>query len=253
MTAKEGKYIYCIIETKTRESFDAPGIGGRGDLVHVIQFNDIGAVVSDSPIIDYRISRANMICHEKAIEEVMKDSAVLPVRFGTIAENEEKVKKILEKEYNNFKNLLADFKEKKELGLKAVFSEKDIYRDILEKHAVINKLKEEIAVLSPEKSYYQRMEIGKMVEQALEEEKNQCQEDILSVLEPLSEKNKINDTYGERMILNAAFLINNEKETEFDREVNELADKYGDRVVFKYVGTLPPFNFVNLVIKTGEY
>jgi hypothetical protein len=55
------------------------------------------------------------------------------------------------------------------------------------------------------------------------------------------------------MILNAAFLINNEKETEFDREVNELADKYGDRVVFKYVGTLPPFNFVNLVIKTGEY
>ncbi|MEI7983442.1 MAG: gas vesicle synthesis GvpLGvpF, partial [Bacteroidota bacterium] len=27
-------------------------------------------------------------------------------------------------------------------------------------------------------------------------------------------------------------------------------EKYGGRMTFKYVGTLPPYNFVNLVINT---
>ena len=44
-----------------------------------------------------------------------------------------------------------------------------------------------------------------------------------------------------------------QKEAEFDQNVQALDDKYGDKIKFKYVGTLPPFNFVNLVIETGKY
>jgi len=58
----------------------------------------------------------------------------------------------------------------------------------------------------------------------------------------------VNDKYGERMILNAAFLIKNEIETEFDKAINALDEEYGSMLSFKYVGTLPPYNFVNLVI-----
>ncbi len=69
------------------------GIGGRGDELYSICFNDIAAVVSNSPIIRYKVSRENTLAHEKAIEEVMKEYTVLPVRFATITEDEEKVKK----------------------------------------------------------------------------------------------------------------------------------------------------------------
>ena len=97
MILKEGKYIYCIIELNKPQSFGPLGIGGRGDELHTICFQNIAAVVSNSPIIEYSISRENMLAHEKAIEEAMKEQAVLPVRFATIAEDGEKVKKILEK------------------------------------------------------------------------------------------------------------------------------------------------------------
>ncbi len=36
-------------------------------------------------------------------------------------------------------------------------------------------------------------------------------------------------------------------------ELLEIKDKYGDKITFKYVGTLPPFNFVNIEINTGDY
>ena len=115
---KEGKYIYCIIGAGVTKTFGSQGIGGRGDELYTICFDNIAAVVSNSPIINYSVSRENMLAHEKAIEEVMKEYTVLPVRFATIAEDEEKVKKILEKEYDRFKGLLNKIEGKKELGLK---------------------------------------------------------------------------------------------------------------------------------------
>jgi hypothetical protein len=252
---KEGKYIYCIIETEGKvERFGPIGVGGRGDEVYTIRFDNIAVVVSDSPIKKYTVARENLIPHERAIEEVMKTHTVLPVRFCTIAEDEEKVKKILEKEHDRFLDLLKDIKGKKELGLKAIFKEDvRIYKDILEKYKDIKVFKEKIATLPSEKTYFQRAKIGEMVEAALQKEKEIYKEDILNTLSPLALEVKTNNTYGERMIINAAFLVEKHKEVEFDQKVNELSDRYDDKMKFKYVGNLPPFNFINLTINVGEY
>ena len=251
----EGKYIYCITEAKGKpEQFGPIGIGGRGDKLYSICFDDIAAVVSNSPIKKYSVGRENLICHERAIEEVMKTHTVLPVRFCTIAEDENKVRKILEKEHDRFLSLLKDMERKKELGLKAVFKEDAIYRDILTDYHEIRMEKERMAKEPRSAHAHQKlMQIGKMVEAALEEEKAKWKEGILSNLEPLTFEVKINNTYGERMIINAAFLIDKNMEAAFDLKVNELADKYSDKITFKYVGTLPPFNFVNIEINTGDY
>ena len=250
---KEGKYIYCIIKRDKPQSFGPLGIGGRGDELHTICFQNIATVVSNSPMIKYSTSRENLLAHEKAIEEVMEKHTVLPVRFSTIAEDEEEVEKILEKEYDRFVALLKDMKSKKELGLKAIFKEEVIYKDILEKYKDIKRLKERISTIPPERTYYQRMEIGDMVEAALQKEKEIYKKGILNTLLPLAVEVKNNNTYGERMIISAAFLVEEHKEPEFDQKVQELGEKHGNKIEFKYVGTVPPFNFVNLAIKTSGY
>jgi hypothetical protein len=248
----EGKYIYCVIEAKGRsEEFGPIGIGGRGDVLYTICFDDIAAVVSDAPIKKYSIAREYLISHEFAIEEVMKSYVVLPVRFATIAENEDKVRKILEKEHNRFVELLKKMENKKEVGLKAVFKEDMIYKDILANYDEI-RIQKEKTEKGPVQGFV-LMEIGRQVEAALEEEKRKCKEDILNSFEHLVSEVKINHAYGERMIINAAFLLEKTKEAAFDLKVNELAEKYGDKIKFKYVGTVPPFNFVNIEINTGDY
>lgn len=249
---EEGIYIYCIAELREPHHFGPIGIGARGDDVYTVSFQDIVAVVSKSPVKKYPVARENLISHERVIEEVMKTRTVLPVRFATIAENEEKVRQILEREYRRFADLLGSMRGKKELGLKMMFKEDLVYKEILEKYDAIKALKEKIAPLPPEKSYYQRTEIGRMVETALQKERESHKDDALSRLTPLSEQVKTNSTYGELMIVNAAFLVTKEKEKDFDTEVQGLADRFGEKVRFKYVGTLPPFNFVNLVISMGQ-
>lgn len=249
---REGKYIYCIIDSEQFKTFGPLGIGGRGDNVYTVCFERIAAVVSNAPVKEYPVLRENLIPHEYVIEAVMKEHTVLPVRFATITENEEKVKEILEREYDKFSDLLDKLKDKKELGLKAIFKEDVIYKEILEKYQEIKKLKEATASKPLKETYYQCMEAGKMVERALEKEKEEAKEEILRFLEPLSEDVKINNIYGERMIINAAFLINRDKEEDFDNAVGQMDTKYGYKIRFKYVGIVPPFNFVNLVIEAGK-
>ena len=248
-----GKYIYCIIESGRPRSFGPYGIGARGDELTTICFNDLAAVVSDSPIMKYPLSRENMIAHEKAIEAVMLEFQVLPVRFCTIAEGKEKIMRILEKEHDRFTELLMKMSGKTELSVIAIFKEGVVYKDITKKYPEIRAFKEKIAGLPPEKNRGPLMEIGWRVEAALGREREIHKEEILRSLTSLSSDVKVLDNYGEMMILKAAFLVEKNREKEFDRKVNELAEKYAEKIQFKYVGTLPPFNFVNLVIETGNY
>jgi hypothetical protein len=249
---KEGKYIYGIIRHTGPLEFGPIGIGKRADLVYGINYKSITAVVSNSPVIIYEARRVNMIAHEKVLEEMMKEFTVLPVRFSTISEHDDDtgILRILEKDYKKFDDLLVKMDGKKELGLKILAHESAIYEKIIEKYDAIRSLRDKLMNLPADKTHYQRMKIGEMVVEALKKETEGYKNSILAVLNPLADDVKINENYGEMMILNAAFLIKNNIEPEFDLAVNELDEKYGGLMTFKYVGTLPPYNFVNLVINT---
>lgn len=255
-TEKDGKgiYLYGIIRHSGSLEFDVAAIGDYSNLVYTINFKDICAVVSNSDVMRYETRRIYLTAHQLVLEEIMKQFSVLPIRFSTISSSQDKSKivKILEKEYEKFDKLLEEMEGKKELGLKVVAIEQPIYDHILEKFDDIRAYKEKLAKLDPEKAHYQLMKIGEMVEKALEKEKELLKTTILDVLSPLTTDQKINDNYGERMVLNAAFLIKNELEPAFDKEIATLDEKFGKLLTFKYVGTLPPYNFVNLVINIQE-
>ena len=251
---KEGKYIYGIIRHTGAIDFGPIGIGKRADLVYGINYNDLCAIVSNSPIIQYEARRVNMIAHEEVLEAAMKQFTVLPVRFSTISEHNDNsgILKILEKDYKKFDDLLNKMDGKKELGLKVLAHEAAIYESIIEKYDEIKTLRGKLINLPVDKTHYQRMKIGEMVASALKKETENYKNIIMDVLKPLADDVKINDNYGEMMILNAAFLIKNSVEPVFDTAVNDLDEKFGRFMTFKYVGTLPPYNFVNLVINTKE-
>ena len=251
-TPKEGKYIYGIIRHSGPVEFGPIGIGKRADLVYGINYNGIAAIVSNSPIIIYEARRVNMIAHEKVLEEIMKQFTVLPVRFSTISEHNDDsgILKILEKEYKKFDDLLNKMDGKKELGLKVLAHEAPMYESIVEKYDEIRTLRGKLMNLPVDKTHYQRMKIGEMVAEALKKETEKYKSVILDALTPLADDLKINENFGEMMIVNAAFLIKNVSEPDFDKAVFEMDEKLGSLMTFKYVGTLPPYNFVNLIINT---
>ena len=258
---KEGIYIYCIISSGKEQSFGAPGIGERGDKLYCVsadlpaeaapQADGLCAVVSHTPMQKFKMSRDNLLAHERAIEDVMKTHTVLPVRFATVSESEEKVRKILLKETERFSSLLREMEGRKELGVKAIFNSEKIYAQIA-KQEEIKRLKARLASMPADKIYFQKMDLGRMVEKALEREREKYRDEIMGLLTPLAIEVKTTKPYGEMMIVNGAFLVERVREKEFDRAVHELDEKFGALITWRYMGTLPPFNFVNVEISTKD-
>jgi hypothetical protein len=248
---KEGLYIYCITSSGQPQSFGECGIGERGDEVYRVCADELSAVVSRCPMQKFKMSRDNLLAHERAIEKVMKTHTVLPVRFATMTENEGKVRKLLLKETERFTSLLREMEGRKELGVKAIFNSEKIYAQIAEQEE-IKRLKARLTSMPADKTYFQRMELGRMVEKALEREREKYRDGIMGILTPLAIEVKTTKPYGEMMILNAAFLVERAREEEFDSAIRELDEEFGALITLRYIGTLPPFNFVSLTINTEE-
>ena len=156
---------------------------------------------------------------------------------------------ILERELADFRRMLEHMRGRMEIGLKAIFQEARIYQTILDRHEEIRRRKQAVALLPPQQAHWQLLAIGKMVEEALVREKAAVREEILQSLEGAACECRVSERLmGERMIVNAAFLVERASEPEFDRRLNALADRYADLVTFKCVGDAPPFNFVDLVV-----
>ena len=73
--------------------------------------------------------------------------------------------------------------------------------------------------------------------------------EIYETLRAICVASRDNKPIGDKMIMNAAFLLEREREAEFDAAVNRIAKKFGDRLNFKYTGPWPPYNFVNIRLK----
>jgi len=68
-------------------------------------------------------------------------------------------------------------------------------------------------------------------------------------LKKISVDVRYNKTRGDDMICNAAFLVDRRWEKEFDIRVEELTKAHNQRIRFIYVGPVPPYSFVNIVVK----
>ena len=181
---REGKYIYCIVATSQERNFGPIGIGGRGDEVLTIGYDDLSMIVSSHPMTKFTVNRENMLAHEKVIEEVMKEfDGVLPVRFGTVASNADEIRNLLDRRYREFKDSLKNMDHKIELGVKGIWKNMDIlFKEISEDNREIKKVKVKIQNGKGKKNIQSKMEVGQMVEKALQKKKEKEAEKIVDAL-----------------------------------------------------------------------
>jgi hypothetical protein len=192
----------------------------------------------------------------KVMEKIMDDYIILPVKFGTIAEGSEsrsaqdRVKtEILRVRYRELKDLLTRMTNKIELGLKAVWMDMEtVFREIVEENKDIEMLKKRISTESTAGSLSQRIKLGETVKKALDAKRIEEELEILKMLDGAYSELRQNKIFGDNMITNSAFLLERGRIDEFDNIIEQLISAYKGRIRFKYVGPIPPCNFVELVI-----
>jgi hypothetical protein len=245
--ADSGKYVYCIIQTTESLRFGPIGIGGEPADVHTVNFKDIAAVVSDTPLEVYDPTRENVLAHERVNEVVMRDFTVLPMSFSTVFKTSEDIVELLRTAYDAFRDVLVKMRDKVEFGVKVLWEPEIVIREIEKDDENLRLLRQEISSQRGS-TYFARMQYGRLVDSLLQQRSEQLVNDIFNTLGGVSVASRANKPIGEKMILNAAFLVARDREADFDAKVKEIDARY-ENLKFKYTGPWPPYNFVNIRLK----
>ena len=245
----EGKYVYCIIESREPRSFGPMGIGGRGDEVYTVQHEGLAAVVSNTPLVVYDPTRENVFAHEQVNETVMREFTVLPMAFGALFRTEDDIIELMRGTRDALHDVLNKMAGKVEYGLKVNWDRDRVIAEIETESEEIRNLKEQITLRSTGSTYFARMQLGRLVEQALSEQSDSYVREVYAALRDTAVASRANKPIGDKMIMNAAFLVEREREAEFDQKVKEIAAKYEGKLSFKYTGPWPPYNFVHIRLK----
>ncbi len=242
-----GKYVYCVIRSERALGFGAVGIGAEPADVHTVNYKDIAAVVSDTPIAVHEPTRANVLAHERVNETVMREHTVIPMSFGTVFKTREDIHQLLRSAYEAFSDVLLKMEDKLEFGLKVLWDRDLIIKELETENEDIRRLKGEITSQKGS-TYFARMQYGRMVDAALQSRSERYVQEIFEALRPVSVASRANRPIGDRMIMNAAFLVQRDREADFDAIVKQIGARQ-NLLTFKYTGPWPPYNFVNIRLK----
>jgi len=255
MTRADGDrtYIYGIIPTAEAISFDCTTAGGRGDRAHTVPHRDIAAVVSAWPPTDYAALGRDVLVrelarHQQVLEHVLQRFPVLPMKFGTSVEDEDRVGSILRLGYDDFRGALDGLKDKIQVELVATWELRSMLEDVAREEPIA-ELKKSIAGDSSPASVPQRVRLGEMVKRSLDRRREEYERAALQRLAPCSIDLRRNPLFDDSFVLNLAVLLEKGQLDELDRGLDTLDQELSGRLSFRRVGPLPPYSFSTVEVR----
>lgn len=259
-------YIYCIIELNESkwgqkrnygEELSFGKIGIDKEEVTTVSFNDIAAVVSKTEIDQFDENGEETLTqyitrHQQVIEFIMQKHPVIPMKFGTAAEDKNEVLEMLDRVYIQFKSAFNKFRDRVELAVQVFWDEETALPELVANNAEIQELMAQFAT-SGNNDIHARITIGKAIHDVISKKHEAVITDIQNYLLPYAVGFASNKLLTEDMTMNGAFLVEKQREAEFDERVNEISDKYDGKLQFKYIGPMPPYSFVNIELTMPKF
>lgn len=233
-SSREGRahYLYGIVRG---DGGWEPAVAGLGTSpVRAVREGGLAALVSDAGGLRVVPTRAHLLMHQRVTEAVLREHTLVPVAFGTVLPSEARVRELLRVARAPLTRALSALEGRVELGLKVLCHGDALTRRLQEETPGLARGDDE-----PEEDHEQRLEV------ALRECTTRDLNGLRAGLCPLAEATHEAPPLGERMILNAAFLVDRTRVAAFEARLQSLVARL-DAYTFRFTGPWPAYSFVDV-------
>ncbi|MDW4903867.1 GvpL/GvpF family gas vesicle protein [Streptomyces sp. ADMS] len=234
-------YLYAVTDADHPLPVDgATGIGASPAPLRAVRAARVAAVVSEAPA-QLRAKRRDLMAHQKVLLMLGAAGAVLPLRFGTLAPDDDAVRCALADQESLFTERLRDVGDRVEFNVKALQDEDTALRDVLRDSAEARRLS--ALTRDGAGSHDDQLALGTVVAAGVEALQARHAQDIARRLEPLAYRTAGGDPTGE-VFLNLSLLIERGQADAFAASVGRIAESLGHGLELRVTGPLPPYSFV---------
>jgi len=242
-------YIYGVIPTNDHILFEFEGF----DEVYTIPHEGLAAVVSLSPLPDFsKLSQEEavryLLIHQQVTEQLMQSYSILPVKFGTVLQNETQVKRLLIQGQARLQATFQQLSGLMQMEVMVLWDLPQIFQKIGQTAEIIAQ-QAELAQASVAEQVAQKIALGQMVKVALEKRRLALQEAIKPTLQAIAKATVINPLMDDRMVLNLGLLLDEHGETALDNCLETIDQQFEGTLTLRCVGPLPPHSFATVSVE----
>ncbi|MBU8819362.1 GvpL/GvpF family gas vesicle protein [Mycolicibacterium goodii] len=236
-------YVYGLIRSDAELPRHLRGLGPSGR-VTTISHRRVAAIVSDLPADRPLGTRDDLIAHERVLDTVAQQCAVLPMRFPAVVEESGVVDELLAPHEERFLEVLTRLDGMVQFTLKARYEQDVVLREIAEGDDEIMALRERVRELPEDASYYDRIRLGELVVGEMERRRSDEGNQVLERLRPCAAAVAVRPQTQPDEVVNAAFLVARDRIQPFDDAVEQVGRDFAGRMRFRLLGPLAPYDFI---------
>ncbi|MDP2663685.1 MAG: GvpL/GvpF family gas vesicle protein [Dehalococcoidia bacterium] len=246
----EHKYVYGVVHA---EQFACPEIPGMdGSSVYAMVQDGLACVLSDyrgnefSALSKEQLVRY-LLAHQAVVEKVMERHTILPVKFGTVLSGEAEVRAFVSQGRPRLVDAVVQLQDKIEMEVAATWDTSRVLREIADREDIL-RAREALMSKARDASLQDKVRLGQLVKEAMDERRRGYSERMLEFLGPLALDVHANALVSDQMVMNVAFLLHRDRMEAFDACVGKLNDLFDDQIDFRIIGPLPPYSFATVEV-----
>ncbi|WP_054637549.1 GvpL/GvpF family gas vesicle protein [Thalassobacillus sp. C254] len=272
---KELIYLYAFVptnETKENSLSSMTGIDPDYD-IEFIEFNEVTAVtclvkeedfseeVLQRKVDDMKWLQKHAFHHHEKMNALNEIYTVIPLKFGTIYEDKESLKEIVETHKENITSVFKELGKKEEWNIKIYTDKSSFTKEVEENSTTVKEKIEEIKDLPKGKQFFEKKKLKDFIEKQAEKEIDEYCESIHEQLTAYSSDEEVKKNWERKltgrkddMCWNGAYLFPKEeveRALQIIETEREKADKNETGFSYEVTGPWPAYHFSNFT-ERGE-
>jgi hypothetical protein len=241
-------YVYCFTDAGHSLPLDElRGVGADGTVLQAIRHEGLAAVVSEAPE-GLRPKRRDLIAHETVLETLSAAGAVVPMRFGTVAPDDNAVLAELARGTSRYTELLTRLAGHVERNVKGAHQEDALLADLLAGNPELRARNEALRAAGGG-GQPDQVAFGERMALAVEQRRTRDAAYVVAALRPLAMLDRHAPSVKDCFV-NVSFLIPAAAQDDFDAVVAQLRSALEGYAELRVSGPLPPYSFVDAVEAT---
>jgi hypothetical protein len=243
MSDSTARYLYAIVPAGTPVPEGITGLGGQP--LHRLDIGELAAICSDHDGSRIMPRRVNIAAHQGVLKALADGPAVLPMSFGTVADDEAELRTMLEEQAETLLESMQEVAGCVEMGLRLTWDVPDVFAHLLGRHPDLVDYRDAIAA-SGQVTRDAQMELGRRFERTLEAEREAHARFVQEAVAEMVRSIEVRPTRDESQIVDFACLVPRDRIDAFETAVHAVAERLDESYVFDLNGPWAPHNFVRL-------
>ncbi|AKJ09642.1 gas vesicle protein [Streptomyces incarnatus] len=216
------------------------GVGEPPRPVRVLTAGELAAVVSDAPE-DLRPKRRDLLAHQNVLAESGAAGCILPMRFGSVADDDDAVTQVLGERADHYLERLRELDGKVEYNIKATHVEDAVLHLVMAENPDMRELAEANRRAGGG-SYDDKIRLGEMVAAAVKAREAEDAAEVQRLLTPAAADVSVGpESTG--WLVNVSFLVARDTAEDFLAVAERLREN-NPHLDLRVNGPLPPYSFV---------